>query len=136
MNKGKIKLTFEVDRFKVIQVLAKNCESAEEYNEMMKIIESTDEVVREDASLEKTHCLLILDDCCTTILKLSSVFVLRKRRLRWKLLVRMKRKPKRSPAQSRLLAKRQRTSWISSRSWLQKRRRASNGRSIKVRKPV
>nr|DAP50559.1 MAG TPA: hypothetical protein [Caudoviricetes sp.] len=61
MNKGKIKLTFEVDRFKVIQVLAKNCESAEEYNEMMKIIESTDEVVREDTSLEKTHCLLILD---------------------------------------------------------------------------
>lgn len=61
MNKGNIKLTFEVDRFKVIQVLAKNCESAEEYNEMIKIIESTDEVVREDTSLEKTHCLLILD---------------------------------------------------------------------------
>lgn len=61
MDKGKIKLTFEVDRFKVIQVLAKNCESEEEYNEMMKIIESTDEVVREDTSLEKTHCLLILD---------------------------------------------------------------------------
>ena len=61
MNKGKIKLSFEVDRFKVIQVLAKNCESAEEYNEMMKIVESTDEVAREDASLEKTHCLLILD---------------------------------------------------------------------------
>lgn len=61
MNKDKIKLSFEVDRFKVIQVLAKNCESAEEYNEMMKIIESTDEVVREDTSLEKTHCLLILD---------------------------------------------------------------------------
>lgn len=61
MDKGKIKLTFEVDRFKLIKMLAKNCESAEEYNEMMKIIESTDEVVREDASLEKTHCLLILD---------------------------------------------------------------------------
>ena len=45
----------------LIQMLAKNCESAEEYNEMMKIIESTDEVVREDTSLEKTHCLLILD---------------------------------------------------------------------------
>ena len=45
----------------LIQVLAKNCESAEEYNEMMKIVESTGEVVREDASLEKTHCLLILD---------------------------------------------------------------------------
>ena len=54
-------MTFEVDRFKVIQVLAKNCESEEEYNEMMKIIESTDEVVREDTSLENTHCLLILD---------------------------------------------------------------------------
>lgn len=61
MDKGKIKLTFEVDRFKVVKMLAKNCESAEEYNEMMKIIESTDEVVREEASLEKTHCLLILD---------------------------------------------------------------------------
>lgn len=61
MDKGKITLAFEVDRFKVIKMLAKNCESAEEYNEMMKIIESTDEVVREDASLEKTHCLLILD---------------------------------------------------------------------------
>ena len=61
MNKGKIKLTFEVDRFKVIQVLAKNCESAEEYNEMMKIIESTDEVVRNDKEIEKTNCVLILD---------------------------------------------------------------------------
>ena len=61
MNKGKIKLTFEVDRFKVIQVLAKNCESEEEYNEMMKIIESTDEVVRNDKEIEKTNCVLILD---------------------------------------------------------------------------
>lgn len=32
MNKGKIKLSFEVDRFKVIQVLAKNCESAMDDN--------------------------------------------------------------------------------------------------------
>lgn len=61
MNKGKIKLTFEVDRFKVIQVLAKNCESEEEYNEIMKIIESTDEVVRNDKEIEKTNCVLILD---------------------------------------------------------------------------
>lgn len=61
MDKGKITLAFEVDRFKVVKMLAKNCESAEEYNEMMKIIESTDEVVREDAQLEKTHCILILD---------------------------------------------------------------------------
>ena len=136
MKKDKIKLSFEVDRFKVIKMLAKNCESAEEYNEMMKIIDGTDEVVREDASLESTHCLLILDRLLHNNPKLSSVFVLRKRRLRWKLLVRMKRKPKRSPAQSRLLAKRQRNSWISSRSWLEKRRRASNWRSIKVRQPV
>lgn len=62
MKKDKIKLSFEVDRFKVIKMLAKNCESAEEYNEMMKIIDGTDEVVREDASLEKAFkCLLILD---------------------------------------------------------------------------
>lgn len=61
MKKDKIKLSFEVDRFKVIKMLAKNCESAEEYNEMMKIIDGTDEVVREDALLEKTHCVLILD---------------------------------------------------------------------------
>lgn len=61
MKKDKIKLSFEVDRFKVIKMLAKNCESAEEYNEMMKIIDGTDEVVREDASLESTHCFLILD---------------------------------------------------------------------------
>lgn len=61
MNKGKIKLAFEVDRFKVIKMLAKNCESAEEYNEMVKIIDGTDEVVRKDASLGSTLCLLIID---------------------------------------------------------------------------
>lgn len=75
MNKGKIKLTFEVDRFKVIQVLAKNCESAEEYNEMMKIIESTDEVVRNDAEIEKTNCVLILDQ----LLRDNENLALRKR---------------------------------------------------------
>lgn len=61
MKKDKIKLSFEVDRFKVIKMLAKNCESAEEYNEMMKIIDGTDEVVRNDAEIEKTNCVLILD---------------------------------------------------------------------------
>ena len=75
MNKGKIKLTFEVDRFKVIQVLAKNCESAEEYNEMMKIIESTDEVVRNDKEIEKTNCVLILDQ----LLRDNENLALRKR---------------------------------------------------------
>lgn len=61
MAKDKIKLVFEIDRFKFIGCVARNCETKEEYDEMMKIIESTDEVVREDTSLEKTHCLLILD---------------------------------------------------------------------------
>ena len=75
MNKGKIKLTFEVDRFKVIQVLAKNCESAEEYNEMMKIIESTDEVVRNDKEIENTNCVMILDQ----LLKDNDNLALRKR---------------------------------------------------------
>ena len=75
MDKGKIKLTFEVDRFKVIQVLAKNCESAEEYNEMMKIIESTDEVVRNDKEIEKTNCVLILDQ----LLRDNENLALRKR---------------------------------------------------------
>ena len=75
MNKGKIKLTFEVDRFKVIQVLAKNCESEEEYNEMMKIIESTDEVVRNDKEIEKTNCVLILDQ----LLRDNENLALRKR---------------------------------------------------------
>ena len=75
MKKDKIKLTFEVDRFKVIQVLAKNCESEEEYNEMMKIIESTDEVVRNDKEIEKTNCVLILDQ----LLRDNENLALRKR---------------------------------------------------------
>ena len=61
MEKEKIKLVCEIDRFKFSGCVARNCETKEEYDEMMKIIESTDEVVREDTSLEKTHCLLILD---------------------------------------------------------------------------
>lgn len=61
MNKGKIKLTFEVDRFKVIGCVARNCETKEEYEELVKIINSTDEVVRDGATIEKTNCVLILD---------------------------------------------------------------------------
>ena len=61
MDKGKIKLVFEIDRFKVIGCVARNCETKEEYDEMMKIIESTDEVVRNDKEIEKTNCVLILD---------------------------------------------------------------------------
>ena len=61
MAKDKIKLVFEIDRFKVIGCVARDCETKEEYDEMMKIINSTDEVVRNDAEIEKTNCVLILD---------------------------------------------------------------------------
>lgn len=61
MDKDKIKLVFEINRFKVIGCVARNCETKEEYDEMMKIIESTDEVVRNDKEIEKTNCVLILD---------------------------------------------------------------------------
>lgn len=61
MEKDKIKLVFEIDRFKVIGCVARNCETKEEYEELVKIINSTDEVVRNDAEIEKTNCVLILD---------------------------------------------------------------------------
>lgn len=61
MVKDKIKLVFEIDRFKVIGCVARNCETKEEYEELVKIINSTDEVVRDDAEIEKTNCVLILD---------------------------------------------------------------------------
>lgn len=61
MAKDKIKLVFEIDRFKVIGCVARNCETKEEYEELVKIINDTDEVVRDDAEIEKTNCVLILD---------------------------------------------------------------------------
>lgn len=75
MAKDKIKLVFEIDRFKVIGCLARNCETKEEYDEMMKIIESTDEVVRNDKEIEKTNCVLILDQ----LLRDNDNLALRKR---------------------------------------------------------
>lgn len=75
MAKDKIKLIFEIDRFKVIGCLARNCETKEEYDEMMKIIESTDEVVRNDKEIEKTNCVLILDQ----LLRDNENLALRKR---------------------------------------------------------
>ena len=75
MEKDKIKLVFEIDRFKVIGCLARNCETNEEYDEMMKIIESTDEVVRNDKEIEKTNCILILDQ----LLRDNENLALRKR---------------------------------------------------------
>lgn len=61
MAKDKIKLVFEIDRFKVIGCVARNCETKEEYEELVKIINGTDEVVRNDAEIEKKNCVLILD---------------------------------------------------------------------------
>lgn len=61
MAKDKIKLVFEIDRFKVIGCVAHNCETKEEYDELVKIINGTDEVVRNDKEIEKTNCVLILD---------------------------------------------------------------------------
>ena len=68
-------MVLEIDRFKVIGCLARNCETKEEYEEMMKIIESTDEVVRNDKEIEKTNCVLILDQ----LLKNNENLALRKR---------------------------------------------------------
>ena len=75
MAKDKIKLVFEIDSFKVIGCVARNCETKEEYDEMMKIIESTDEVVRNDKEIEKTNCILILDQ----LLRDNENLALRKR---------------------------------------------------------
>ena len=61
MAKDKIKLVFEIDRFKVIGCVARICETKEEYEELVKIINGTDEVVRNDKEIEKTSCVLILD---------------------------------------------------------------------------
>lgn len=75
MVKDKIKLVFEIDRFKLIGCVARNCETKEEYDEMMKIIESIDEVVRNDKEIEKTNCVLILDQ----LLRDNENLALRKR---------------------------------------------------------
>ena len=75
MAKDKIKLVFEIDRFKVIGCIARNCETKEEYDEMVKIINSTDEVVRNDAELVKTNCVLIIDQ----LLRDNENLALRKR---------------------------------------------------------
>ena len=75
MAKDKIKLVLEIDRFKFIGCLARNCETKEEYDEMIKIIESTDEVVRNDKEIEKTNCVLILDQ----LLRDNEKLALRKR---------------------------------------------------------
>ena len=47
MNKNKLKVSFEIDRYKVIGMLSRNCENAEEYNEIMGILEGKSEFVRD-----------------------------------------------------------------------------------------
>ena len=47
MNKDKLKVSFEIDRYKVIGMLSRNCENAEEYNEIMDILEGKNEFVRD-----------------------------------------------------------------------------------------
>lgn len=136
MKKDKIKLSFEVDRFKVIKMLAKNCESAEEYNEMMKIIDGTDEVVREDASLESTYCLLILDRLLHNNPNALLGVRLKKEKAELDSPGEDEEETEEIAGAIKILAKRQRASSTILRSWLRKKKEASNGRSIKVRKPV
>ena len=47
MNKDKLKVSFEIDRYKLIGMLSRNCENAEEYNEIMDILEGKNEFVRD-----------------------------------------------------------------------------------------
>lgn len=75
MAKDKIKLVFEIDRFKVIGCVARNCETKEEYDELVKIINGTEDVVRNDKEIEKTNCVLILDQ----LLRNNENLALRKR---------------------------------------------------------
>lgn len=75
MAKDKIKLVFEIDRFKVIGCVARNCETKEEYDELVKIINDTEDVVRNDKEIEKTNCVLILDQ----LLRNNENLALRKR---------------------------------------------------------
>lgn len=76
MAKDKIKLVFEIDRFKVIGCVARNCETKEEYDELVKIINGTDEVLfAMNKEIEKTNCVLILDQ----LLRNNENLALRKR---------------------------------------------------------
>ena len=136
MNKGKIKLTFEVDRFNVIQMLAKNCESAEEYNEMLKIIESTDEVVREDTSLEKTHCLLILDRLLHNNPNALLGVRLKKKEAEMEAPGENEEEAEEVAGAIEITGEEAKNLMDFVKKLVAKRRRASNGRSIKVRKPV
>lgn len=70
MNKDKLKVSFEIDRYKVIGMLSRNCENAEEYNEIMDILEGKNEFVRDangNEELASRICNYALDSILARI---------------------------------------------------------------------
>lgn len=78
MNKDKLKVSFEIDRYKVIGMLSRNCENAEEYNEIMGILEGKSEFVR-DANGSEELASRICNYALDSILVENPDLALRKR---------------------------------------------------------
>jgi hypothetical protein len=78
MNKDKLKVSFEIDRYKVIGMLSRNCENAEEYNEIMEILEGKNEFVR-DANGNEELASRICNYALDSILVENPDLTLRKR---------------------------------------------------------
>ena len=78
MNKDKLKVSFEIDRYKVIGMLSRNCENAEEYNEIMEILEGKNEFVR-DANGNEELASRICNYALDSILVENPDLALRKR---------------------------------------------------------
>ena len=78
MNKDKLKVSFEIDRYKVIGMLSRNCESAEEYNEIVGILEGKNEFVR-DANGNEELASRICNYALDSILVENPDLTLRKR---------------------------------------------------------
>ena len=78
MNKDKLKVSFEIDRYKVIGMLSRNCEDAEEYNEIMGILEGKSEFVR-DANGNEELASRICNYALDSILVENPDLALRKR---------------------------------------------------------
>lgn len=81
MNKDKLKVSFEIDRYKVIGMLSRNCENAEEYNEIMDILEGKNEFVR-DANGNEELASRICNYALDSILVENPDLALRKRWIR------------------------------------------------------
>ena len=78
MNKNKLKVSFEIDRYKVIGMLSRNCENAEKYNEIMGILEDKSEFVR-DANCNEELASRICNYALDSILVENPDLALRKR---------------------------------------------------------